>query len=98
MRLSPLKDSGTAGLTSVGGVTVSDVSGSLHAGPDGREDAGGDVDVADVGDVGDGARPVAEDGRDHVLGDRVLRSPDLHLATERTGRFDQPGVRHAQPG
>ncbi len=98
MRLSPLKDSGTAGLTSVGGDDGQRGTGSLDAGAHGRQDAGGDVDVADFGDVGDGAGPLPEDGGDHVLGDGVLGAPDLDLAAERTGRFDEPGVRHAVPG
>ena len=73
-------------------------TGSLHAGAHRRQDAGGDVDVADFGHVGDGAGPLPEDGGDHVLGDGVLGAPDLDLTTERTGRFDEPGVRHAVQG
>ena len=70
----------------------------LHADAERPQDVGGDVDVADLGHVGDGAGPVAQDGGDHVLGDRVLGAPNLDLAAERTGRFDEPGVRHAVQG
>ena len=73
---------------------VMDRSRPLDRGADGGQDARGDVDVTDFGNVGDGARAVAEDGGHHVLGHCVLGPSNLDLASQRAGRFDQPGVGH----
>jgi hypothetical protein len=55
------------------------------------EDVGGDGHVADLGDLADDARALAQDRRHHVLGDGVLRPRHPHLAAERTRGLDAPG-------
>jgi hypothetical protein len=61
-------------------------------GPDRAEDPGGYLDVAHVGDVGDRARPLAQDGGDHVLGNGVLGAVNLHVASERAVGLYEPSV------
>ena len=86
MRLSPLNDSGTsdcdarAGLDPDGAVVVVDV----HVDAERPQDVGGDLHVADLGRLADRARAVAQDGRDHVLGDRVLGAAHRDVAAEGT--------------
>src|SRR5262249_53800204 len=70
------------------------VADAFHPGADRGQDAAGDVDVAHVGHIADRARSVAQDGGDHVLGHRILGPSHLHLAPERSGRLDQPGIPH----
>jgi len=52
--------------------------------PSGAQDVGGDGDVADLGDLPDGAHALAEERRHHVLGDGVLGPSDEDVAQEGT--------------
>ena len=61
-------------------------------GADGPQDVRRDLDVADLGDVGDGARPVPQDGGHHVLGDGVLGAVDLDVADQGPVGLDVPLV------
>ncbi len=59
------------------------------------------LDVADVRDVAQSAGALAEQGRDHGLGDQVLRTADADLAFERVSAVDQQDVvghRSRNPG
>ena len=92
IRLSPLNESGTSDLASSGGVISSWPSDRVDAGADRPQDPRGDLDVAHVGDVGDRARPLAQDGGDHVLGNGVLGAVNLHVADERAVGLYEPCV------
>ena len=90
--MSPLNDRGTSGLASSGGVISSLPSVLVHTRTDGPEYAGGDLDVAHFGHVGDGARPLPKKGRHHVLGHGVLGAVDLHVADQGPVGLDEPCV------
>ncbi len=83
IRFSPVNASGTRDLTSSPGVIVDLAAVAADVEADRFQHRGGNVDVPDLGGVADHARPVAEHRRDHVLGDRVLRSADGDVAAKR---------------
>ena len=64
----------------------------VHACADGPQDVRRDLDVADLGDIGDRARPIAQKSGHHVLGDGVLGSMDLHVADQGAVGLDEPCV------
>src|SRR5699024_7978625 len=58
------------------------------------EQALDDLDVTDEGDVPQLARPVAEEGGDHRLGDEVLGPADPDSAVERGAAGDVDEIGH----
>ena len=65
-----------------------------HPRTDGSQDVRRDLDVADLGDVGDGARPVPQDGGHHVLGHGVLGAVHLDVTDQGAVGLDEPFVGH----
>src|SRR5262249_51057776 len=63
-------------------------AGVLHLAPERPDHAPDDLHIADPRDVAQDALLIGEQGRDHVLGQRVLRSPDAYLAPQRAAAAD----------
>jgi hypothetical protein len=58
------------------------------------QQAADDLDVADTGHIEQPARRLAEQGRDHGLGDQVLGAADADRAVQRSSAVHREDVRH----